>query len=115
MERLPRESLQHLRPEVARKFLVAHRRDVPLEKFAKLVVVIVTHWRAPGVIPILARFLRSIRTARNTRIFTTEAEVPTASAMLSYGSSSTSASVAMRRYFAGSCRNAVRSACRSSL
>src|SRR6266851_231399 len=47
-------------------------------------------------------FLRSMRTARNTRTLTSATDMPAASAMLLYGSSSIKDSVATRRYFGGS-------------
>src|SRR6266851_86895 len=104
--RLLFELAEHLRPEVAAEFGVFGGRDRLLEKlFHLFVIFFIAHFALTST-PKELSFLRSIRTARKTRTLTSAAEIPTASAMLLYGSSSIRASVATRRYFAGSSRNA---------
>src|SRR6266436_2884285 len=101
------ELAEHLRPEVATKFGLLCGRDRLLEEiFHLFVVCFVAHFALTST-PRELSFLRSIRTARNTRTLTSATDMPAASAMLLYGSSSTRASVATRRYFAGSSWKAI--------
>src|SRR5213078_1683709 len=98
---------EHLRPEVAAEFGVARGRDYLLEEIFHLFVVpFATHFALTSM-PRQLSFLRSNRTARNTRTLTSATDMPAALAMLLYGSSSIRASVATRRYFAGSSWKAV--------
>src|SRR5215467_9210950 len=121
--RLGVETTQHLRPEVALEFSALHWTERFFEKrFDFLFVFLVGHFAVHRtVVPLAAAatpselsFLRNMRTARNTRTFTSAWEMPAASAISLYGSSSMSASVATRRYLAGNSRNARRSWLRSS-
>src|SRR5215472_10339409 len=121
--RLGVETAQHLRPEVALEFSVFHWTERLFQKrldflFAFLVGHFAVHKTivplAAAATPSELSFLRNRRTARNTRTFTSASEMPAASAISQYGSSSISARVATRRYFAGNSRNARRSWPRSS-
>src|SRR6266478_10095099 len=105
--RLFYEHVEHLRPEVAAEFSVLYARDrLPKERAHLLVIYFVAHFALTST-PKELSFLRSMRTARKTRTLTSATDMPAASAMLLYGSSSTRASVATRRYFAGSSWKAV--------
>src|SRR5712671_4497240 len=82
------ELAEHLRPEVATKFGLPCGRDRLLEElFHLLVIFFVAHIALASTRRELS-FLRSIRTARKRRTLTSAWEMPTASAMSSYGSSS---------------------------
>src|SRR5437867_2679386 len=100
--RLPFELAEHLRPEVAAELGVLCRRGRLLEEIFHLFVILFTAHFALTSTPKELSFLRSMRTARNTRTLTSATDMPAASAMLLYGSSSIKASVATRRYFGGS-------------
>src|SRR6266852_1944167 len=104
--RLLLELAEHLWPEVAPEFSVPRRSDSLFEKFFDLFIVFFVVHFAPTSTPNELSFLRKMRTARNTRILTRAAEIPMASAILSYGSSSISANVATMRYFAGNWKKA---------
>src|SRR5437879_11604771 len=93
---------EHLRPEVAAELGVLCRRDRLLEEIFHLFVILFTAHFALTSTPTELSFLRNIRTARNTRTLTRATEMPAASAISLYGSSSIKASVAKRRYFVGS-------------
>src|SRR5215471_7258944 len=104
------ETAQHLKPEVALEFSVFHWTERLFQKRLDfLFVFLVGHFAVHRTVVPLAvaatpselSFLRNRRTARNTRTFTSASEMPAASAISQYGSSSMSASVATRRYFAG--------------
>jgi len=85
-------------PKIAAEFGVLHRGDGGLkENLDFRVFFFVVHFGLTSASSGLS-FLRSMRTARNTRILTRAAEIPSASAMLLYGSSSISAKVATKRY-----------------
>src|SRR5438552_11297139 len=105
--RLPFELAEHLRPEVAAELGVLCRRGRLLEEIFHLFVILFTAHFALTSTPKELSFLRRIRTARNTRTLTRATEMPAASAISLYGSSSIRASVATRRYFAGSSWNAI--------
>src|SRR6266480_3577219 len=92
---------EHLRPEVAAEFSVLYARDrLPEERAHLLVIYFVVHFALTST-PKELSFLRSMRTARNTRTLTSATDMPAASAMLLYGSSSIKARVATTRYFGG--------------
>src|SRR5215469_15388277 len=121
--RLGVETAQHLRPEVALEFSVFHWTERLFQKrFDFLFVFLIGNFAVHGTIvplgaaatPSELSFLRNMRTARNTRTFTSASEMPAASVISQYGSSSMSANDATRRYFAGNSRNARRSWPRSS-
>src|SRR5256884_7021865 len=105
--RLLLELAEHLRPEVAAELGVLCRRGRLLEEIFHLFVILFTAHFALTSTPKELSFLRRIRTARNTRTLTRATEMPAASAISLYGSSSIRASVATRRYFAGSSWNAI--------
>src|SRR5207302_10887147 len=93
---------EHLRPEVAAELGVLCRWDRLLEEIFHLFVILFTAHFALTSTPTELSFLRNIRTARNTRTLTRATEMPAASSISLYGSSSIKASVATRRYFVGS-------------
>src|SRR5256885_1628065 len=100
------EPAEHLRPEVAPEFSVLCGHDrLPEEPFHLFVIFFVAHFTLAST-PKELSFLRSIRTARNTRTLTSAVDMPAASAMWLYGSSSMSANVATKRYFAGNWKKA---------
>src|SRR5208282_319475 len=87
------QAAEHLGPQVSSQFRMAHRRkglsQQPASGFADFFV----HGSAPSPFS----FSRSRRMARQTRDFTPPTEIPSPCAIASYGSSSTSASVAAIR------------------
>src|SRR5207247_5407519 len=92
---------EHLRPEVAAEFGVARGRDCLLEELFHLFVVpFATHFALTSM-PRQLSFLRSNRTARNTRTLTSATDMPAALAMLLYGSCS------IREIGRASCRERV--------
>src|ERR1700704_430401 len=75
------ELAEHLRPEVAAESGLLCRRDRLLEElFHLFVIFFVAHFALTST-PRELSFLRSIRTARNTRTLTSAMEMPAASPM----------------------------------
>src|SRR6266568_3091770 len=101
-DRLFLELAEHLWPQVAAEFRVLRGRDGLLEEIFQLFVIFLFAHFALTSTPKELSFLRSMRTARNTRTLTSATDMPAASAMLMYGSASIKDSVATRRYFGGS-------------
>src|SRR5579859_3583863 len=79
--RLLFDSSEHLGPEVAAEFGVPCRCDCLLEQFFHLFVWFFVDHFAVTPTPRKFNFFRNIRTARNTRTFTSDSEIPTARAM----------------------------------
>src|SRR5215472_15228191 len=84
------EAAQHLRPEVALKLRILNWYNRLFEKrFDFLFIFVVGHFVAHELVtppavactPMEFSFLRSMRTARKTRTFTSASEMPTASAI----------------------------------
>src|SRR5713226_54123 len=90
------EPAKHRRPQIPLQLAILHRRQGPFQGLTGFFVVSFAH----GSTPNRCSFLRSRRTARKTRDFTAPTEIPSASAICSYGSSSMSARVAATWYFA---------------
>src|SRR5215475_9686869 len=84
------ETLEQLRPEIALQFRLADGTQCGLQRLAELLVVRFGHRVTSPIASVVrptglsaASFLRSIRTARNTRTLTTAAETPAAAAIFS--------------------------------
>src|SRR6476646_7112065 len=79
--RLLLDSCEHLGPEVVAEFGVSCGRDGLLEEFFHLFVdFFLAHFTLTST-PRELSFFRNIRTARNTRTFTSDSEIPAAWAM----------------------------------
>src|SRR5258705_10362870 len=116
----PLEPAQHFGPKIAAKFEMLDWRQSVTQHFSEAVEFFslqrIFHPVFQGILhgctPARCNFFRNKRTARNMRSFTAPAEIPNASPIFGYVSSSINPSCATTRRRGGNSKNALRSATR---